>query len=267
MNPILRRRLARTLLCLVAATAASSCDATLSTGLAGLRGPITFSVREINFDAAGPRRSPVIAVLLLYDPRNESAAGCSYLETQLGVSSTVVTIHLVGLRQFSCDPLTDYCACAQVLLPPLLGNYELRIATDERTDRYALSVTETAITIAPTHAVFTVPQFTRAWRYPENSFAAVCYTGTSDATGCESLEGLLTGIPGLTPFSFPPGGQIPFPEEENGTLGVYGVSYYRYTTEDAYSRAQEQLRDFLPSFRATYPAGFIYLTNWLGEYS
>ena len=267
MRQTLPRLLGPTALGLLALTAVSSCDATLSTGLAGLRGPISFSVREIAFDVAGRGSDPVIAVLLEYDPRNESSAGCAQLETELGVSSSVVTIHLVGLRRFTCDPAAMYCPCAQILLPPLSGNYELRIATDDRTDQYALSVTETAITIAPMHAVFTEPRFTRAWRYPENSFAAVCYAGTSDETGCASLDVMLAGNAGITRFSFPLDGEIPFPKAEDGLPGVYRVSYYRYTTEDAYARARERLRDFLPSFRAAYPTGFIYLINWRGEYS
>jgi hypothetical protein len=246
-----------------ALTLLTSCDATLSTGLAGVSAPITFSVREIAGDPSGRPADPVIAVLLEIEPGN-SAGGCAVLEAELGVSPTVVTIHLVGVRRAACAPDANSCSCTQLYLPRLAGDYELRIVTEERTDRYALAVTTSAITITPKHVEFTTPRFARIWRYPESSFAAVCYTGAADAAGCDDLDTQLAGVSGLTPFTFPEGGELPYPKSGDVQVGAYRVSYWRYLTEDAYARAGERMRAMVPRFKATYPTGFLYLTNWRG---
>jgi hypothetical protein len=240
----------------------TSCDSALSTGLAGISSPITFAVREVAGDPSGRAADPVMAVLLEYDPRNES--GCSALEAELGVSATVVTIHLLGLRAADCVPDANGCACSQLMLPRLAGDYELRIVTDGRADQYTLAVTASAIVVTPTHAEFTEPRVTHVWRYPENSFAAVCYTGTADGSACSDFAAAVASVSGLTTFDFPAGGEIPYPKTEDVYIGAYRVFYYRYATEDAFTRAGERLRALLPAFHAAFPAGFLYLTNWRG---
>lgn len=235
--------------------AAAGCGQ-LATDPAPVEGGLVLHVREIHDFTFSRVGTPDIALFI----ESEREYNCANyrLDSELDVKGQEISLSIRGIRT------PEICLAAlgpaqfKTFLPGAEGEYSLRISHGGRTDRYTLSITREAITLQREHASFTRTAYGRFWRYPPLSFAYICDSAGAHREACDRFRGVLREQLAIEPFSFPAGGEIPYPQSESGWGREWRAEYYRYPREEEYLRAGELLRSFI----AENPGVMLSVMNW-----
>ena len=127
----------------------------------------------------------------------------------------------------------------------ILENINTLILINGQTiDGYILKITKEKVDFTPVESSFTKPEYTRYYRYPENSFAYLCGTNSDNQYIYEEfLDTLLTGVE-LREFVFGSNGVLPYPESSNGYWNDPPAKYFLYSLETDFDKAGEILKAY-----------------------
>ncbi len=221
-----------------------------------VEGDLILHVREIHDFTFARVGTPDIALFIETD--REYSCANFWLDSSLEVQGRTISLSISGIR------VPEICLTAigpaqfKSFLPVTEGEYSLRIAYGGRTDTYALSITGEAITLQPEQAGFTRTAYDRFWRYPPQTFVYMCDASGANGEACDRFRGILRDQLPIETFSFPAGGEIPYPRSGSGWGRDWRAEYYRYPREEEYLRAGELLRSFI----ADHPGVMLSVTNW-----
>lgn len=151
------------------------------------------------------------------------------------------------------------------------GNYKLKIVHNKKSAEYAVSITTEAIEIeevinnsngnnihfSTNHRVY--------YRYPENSFAFIGGTNTTNTIIYENLLDSLKTKFQISEFSFPKDGNIPYPNSAQGHYVDYPSVYFKYQTDDEYQRIGEYIIYYSGKYIYSDTGITIYTINWKNE--
>jgi hypothetical protein len=138
------------------------------------------------------------------------------------------------------------------------GEYPLYFTYKGVTDKYKLTVTDSAIRISEEYSHFTQPEFTLYWRCPSNSFVYMCGTTTENSWICGDFLDTLSSEIHLEEIYFPDSCGLLYPRTSMGHSYDMPAKYFRYENEADFDKAGEILK----SYTRSHSDFSIYLINW-----
>lgn len=224
-----------------------------------IEGDITFFVNE-GYEHPGSMAEPRIRLSM----RTEKIYGCCNFSIESNVSRypSVVFVQLLGIH------MPDVCltafgpAASSTFLDLPEGKYSLYFSYGNRTDRYAVLVTNSLIKLLEEQSEFTRTDYALFWRYPPNSFVYLC--GTTDETAwiCDDLLDSLMNEIELLEFQFPDSGKIPYPASSHGHRYEMPAKFFLYEQEEDFEQAGEVLRRYTEDVISQYQGVGVSLINW-----
>ena len=103
-------------------------------------------------------------------------------------------------------------------------------------DEFMLEITDEWVSIYPLGSGFSAFNYTKYYRYPENSFAFLCGTFPEDSVVCTQFEEILLDNLSLVEFTFPVNGKQPYPNA--------AASYFKYDNPKDLNTAGLLLKSF-----------------------
>jgi len=223
-------------------------------------GRVSFSIYE-GFAGYRTEQDPVVLLTML----TEKIYPCYNFSivADVNVRPGLITIDL----QHVLEPAVCLTALGPATVEKQLnipaGTYALFIKSHQGTDMHALEVTSTYFQIRAGTSTVSTPQASLVWRVPERSFAFIC--GTTSETGwiCADFADSLTALPGLTEFSFPDSGYVPFwPPSSDGYWHNEPARYFKYNSEADYDLAGAMLARYKRDVIRDQQGLGLWLVNW-----
>ncbi len=184
------------------------------------------------------------------------------IETSIELLHNTIVVSLAGMivPRICFDAIGP--ATSRNALPLPEGRYNFDIRLNGKSDSYRLDVNDSAIALEPIRANFTYSENYEYWRYPENTFAFVCGTFTTDTMLYYEFADSLRHLPHVAEFAL--GNQMvsPYPSSSQGYYRDFATKLYRYEVEADFDSAGALLQRFVDDkIRGTSGNG-IYLLNW-----
>ena len=191
------------------------------------------------------------------------------LRTRASADSAEVIVD--GIAPVSVCPSAMGPASGVIGVPLSDGYHALAITTGERVDRYSVFVSDSILAVTPQRVRYTRFTATVYRRAPVNSFAFYCELPWTRAGPdaaqkhvCTAFVKLLRDSLAVEEFTFPPGGDLPYPVR--GELKREDVRYFRYWQPEDFPRAYDLLQRFSRTVMVREaPRAAISLTNWRGR--
>lgn len=111
-------------------------------------------------------------------------------------------------------------------------------------DKYSVKTTEQKVSITLIESNFTSSLYDKTFRIPENSFAFVCGTNTTNTNIYDDFSAILEQNPNFTEFSFEGEGRIPYQESTSGHWVNHPSKYYIYSNPAEFNNLGNVLNDF-----------------------
>lgn len=111
-------------------------------------------------------------------------------------------------------------------------------------DRYSLDVSIEKINVTLIENNFTNSLYNKTFRIPENSFAYVCGTNTTNTNIYEDFLAILEQNTNFTEFEFNGEGRIPYPETSNGHWVNHPSKFFIYSNSTEFENLNTVLDNF-----------------------
>lgn len=111
-------------------------------------------------------------------------------------------------------------------------------------DTYAIEINQEKVTLSKIKPNFTHSLYDKTFKYPENSFAYVCGTNTTNTDIYTDFLTVLEEDLNLTAFNFEGEGRIPYPEISSGYWVNHPAKYFTYSDQAAFETLKTTLRDY-----------------------
>ncbi|MFZ2055556.1 MAG: hypothetical protein WAU81_15310 [Candidatus Aminicenantales bacterium] len=238
---------------------ASGCTSNLQS----IDGRVFFSVFEgyqNDYSEGTPR--------ILLEMRTEKIYGCcnNRIVSEITRSGSYIMVHLKGILFPEICLTALGPAASRDFLDLPEGVYSLNFLQWSSPDKYTLTVRKDAIEIVPGLTIYTAPENTIFWRYPENSFAYYCGTMTKTAWVCDDFLAPLSREVELEEFQFPAYGEICYPPSGQGHWYNASARYFKYKREEDFDKAGELLKTYSEQVISKYQGTDIYIVNWKNKH-
>lgn len=175
----------------------------------------------------------------------------------------------IRLRIDGIDPGAQVCpaafgpATASSQVNVSSGTFALEVTAGSQIDHYALSVSDSLLTVAPSAGAFSSFEAAAFRRAPPNSLALSCTLPSPTQAGvCQDFATMLVDSLGAREFTFVPSAQSPFPVQGDQQLDI---RYFRYARPEDFGRAYDLLQGFSHRTLARVaPNAWIEVQNWRG---
>lgn len=111
-------------------------------------------------------------------------------------------------------------------------------------DKYYVEINEEKVSLSLVKNNFTSSTHDKTFRYPENSFAYVVGTHTSNTDIYTSFLTILKQNSKFSAFEFEGEGRIPYPVRTSGHYVNHPSKFFLYSDEEAFENLKEVLRNF-----------------------
>jgi hypothetical protein len=111
-------------------------------------------------------------------------------------------------------------------------------------DRYAVDINAEKMNITLIEEHFTKSLHEKTFRVPENSFAYVCGTNTTNTNIYGDFLAILKQNPNFKEFEFQGEGRIPYPETANGHWVNHPSKFFIYSNPSDYTNLQNVLTNY-----------------------
>ncbi len=111
-------------------------------------------------------------------------------------------------------------------------------------DKYSIDINEQKISVTLIENNFTTSLYDKTFRIPENSFAYVCGTNTSNTNIYTDFSAIIGQNPDFTEFEFEGEGRIPYPDKTDGNWVNHPSKYYKYTDSLEFNNLANILNDY-----------------------
>ncbi len=136
-------------------------------------------------------------------------------------------------------------------LGPATSYIELPQNTDKVTfingtiiDKYAIEINQQKISVTLIENNFTSSLFDKTFRIPENSFAYICGTHTTNTDIYTDFSAILEQNLDFMEFEFEGEGRIPYPLSSDGNWVNHPSKFYNYTNVTEFTNLANVLNDF-----------------------
>ena len=111
-------------------------------------------------------------------------------------------------------------------------------------DSYNIIINNQEVDISIIQSNFTNSLYEKTFRYPENSFAFVCGTNTTNTYLYDDFLNILLNNQSLAEFNFNGVGRIPYPESSSGHWVNHPSRYFKYINASDFENLGQILSDF-----------------------
>lgn len=129
-------------------------------------------------------------------------------------------------------------------------------------DTYSVTVNTEAVAINSPDGTFTHANVANTFRYPENSFAFVCGTNTTNTAIYNDFLSILQQNPALTEFEFQGEGRIPYPVITDGHWVNNPSVFFKYTNTAEYTALADVLNTYAEAYITPDSGVSIQLISW-----
>ena len=121
---------------------------------------------------------------------------------------------------------------------------EISFINGSTIDQYTIEINQQEISVRPIEENFTFSLYSKTFRIPENSFAYVCGTNTSNTYIYTDFLAILEQNPDFIEFQFVGQGRIPYPTAPNGHRVNHSSRYYEYSDFNEFENLANVLNDY-----------------------
>ncbi len=136
-------------------------------------------------------------------------------------------------------------------LGPAISYIDLPLNTNKVTfingntiDKYSIDINQQKISLTLIENNFTTSLYNKTFRIPENSFAYVCGTNTTNTNIYTDFSAIIEQNPDFIEFDFEGEGRIPYPETTDGNWVNHPSKYYKYTDLVEFNSLDDILNDY-----------------------
>ena len=111
-------------------------------------------------------------------------------------------------------------------------------------DKYFIEINQQKISLTLIENNFTTSLYNKTFRIPENSFAYVCGTNTTNTNIYTDFSEIIEQNPDFIEFDFDGEGRIPYPETTNGNYANHPSKYYKYTSSLEFNKLANIMNEY-----------------------
>lgn len=111
-------------------------------------------------------------------------------------------------------------------------------------DKYSIEINQEKVIISLIESNFTSSLYNKTFRIPENSFAYVCGTNTTNTAIYTDFLEILEQNPYFTAFEFDGDGRIPYPESSDGNWVNHPSKFFIYSDFEEFNNLANVLNNY-----------------------
>jgi len=243
----------------------SGCNLTSKSSLntEPLEGELQFSLSESYQNYSQPSKPDIFLSL-----QTKKIYGCYNYQVihSINVNGAAISVNILGVALPGNICLTALGpAKAQTKLNLPNGDYHITLRSNDFSNDYTVSVTDSLIQIDKRSYSKTEPLYHLYWRHPEKSFVYACGTLTQDSTICTDFIDTLKSKITLREFTFPGSGEIPYPTASDGHYYDMPARFFYYQNEEDFDKIESILKDYKEKYLKDKTGYGISVTNWMNK--
>lgn len=210
------------------------------------------------YDASSNPQSPSLKLKLI-STEIYPCATFSFITTEFKKGSELIirfdTIYTGDLCLTAFGPAISYVDLAENI-------DRITFLNGSVIDTYTIEINEEKVTLSTIENNFTNSLYDKTFKYPENSFAYVCGTNTTNTEIYTDFLSVLEQDPNLNAFNFEGEGRIPYPEISSGHWANHPAQYFTYSDLAAFKILKTTLHDYTTAHIEKNSGATIALYGW-----
>ena len=142
-----------------------------------------------------------------------------------------------GICATAIGPATKY-----IDLPQNIN--KLTFINGKTIDKYSVTIDSQKVKITLIESSFTTSLYENTFRYPENSFAYVCGTNSTNTAIYTDFLNILLANPSLKEISFQGEGRIPYPISTSGNWVNHKTKFFKYNNFSDFESLGQTLTNY-----------------------
>ena len=228
-----------------------------------IEGNIYFKVWE-NYLHSDEEQKPKIEIVLKTEKKYPHTG--HFLITNFTRHGNNINIVIDGVEDMQCGGDAFDSAYWRKFLDLTTGKYNISFVNGKTRmrdiDSYKLHIDNNFIKLESNRKSYTIPEYDKYCRYPENTFAYLFGSLTEDSHLNANFIDSLKTIIDIEQFTFPDDFKTPYPSASSGHYYDAPAQFYKYKNENDFDVAGKFLEDYSMKYMSQYQGMRIRLISW-----